>query len=126
MSETVSAAECAVDTENVGIVIAVGRQYERNHLGLALESFGEHGTYRAVDLAAGEHFALAHAAFALDEAAGETSTGVGVFAVIHREGEKVDAFARIGIGGGGGENDVLAEADDDGSVGLLGQFSGFK
>ena len=30
------------------------------------------------------------------------------------------------IGGGGGENNVLAEADDGGSVGLLGQFSCFK
>ena len=32
----------------------------------------------------------------------------------------------IGIGGGGGENNVFAEADDGGSVGLLGQFSSFK
>ena len=126
MSETCSAAEAPLMPHNVGIVFAVGREHERDHLRLALESFGEHGTDRAVDLPAGEHFALAHAAFALDEAAGETSAGVGVFAVVHGEREKVDAFARIGIGGGGGEHNVFAEADDGGSVGLLGQFSCFK
>jgi len=74
----------------------------------------------------GEHFALAHAAFALDEAAGKASTGVGVFAVIHGEGKEIDAFARIGVGGSGGEDDVIAQADHGRAVGLLGQFSGFE
>ena len=99
---------CAVDAENVGIITRIGRQHEGDDLRLALESLGEHRTHRAIDLAAGEHFALAHAAFALDEAAGKASAGVGVFAVINGEREKIDAFARIGIGGGGGEHDVIA------------------
>ncbi len=119
-------ARRAVDAENVGIVVAVGGEHKGNDLGLALEALGKHGTHRPVDLAAGEHFALAHAAFALDEAAGKASTGVGVFAVVHGEREKVDAFARIGVGGRGGEHNVIAQADDGCSVGLLGQFSGFK
>ena len=119
-------ARGAVDAQNVGIIIAVGRQHERNDLRLALESLGEHGTHRPVDLAAGEHFALAHAAFALDEATGETSAGVGVFAVVNGEGKEIDAFARIGIGGGGGEHNVFAEADHGSAAGLLGQLSRFK
>ncbi len=116
----------AVDAQNVGIIITVGRQHERNDLGLALESLGEHGTHRPVDLAAGEHFALAHAAFALDEASGETSAGIGVFAVINGEGKEIDAFARIGVGGSGGEHNVFAEADHSGASGLLGELSSFK
>ena len=83
-----------VDAEHVGIVIGVGGEHEGDDLGLALEAFGEHRTHRPVDLAAGENFALAHAAFALDEAAGKASAGVGVFAVINGEGKEIDAFAR--------------------------------
>ncbi len=116
----------AVDAGDVGIVIGIGGEHERNDLRLALESVGEHRTHRAIDLAAGEHFALTHAAFALDEASGETSAGIGVLAIIHGEGKEVDAFAGVGVGGSGGENDVLTHADDGGSVGLLGQFSGFE
>ena len=116
----------AVNAANVGIVIRVGGQHKRDDLGLALESFGEQRTHGPIDLAAGEHFALAHAAFALDEASGETSAGVGVFAVIDGEGKEIDTLARVGIAGGSGENDVLADADDGRSVRLLGQFSGFK
>ena len=119
-------ARRAVDAEHVGIVIAVGRQHERNDLGLALESLGKHGTHRPVNLPAGEHFALAHAAFALDEASGETSAGVGVFAVINGEREKIDAFARIRVGGGGGEDNVFAESYYGGAAGLLGKLSSFK
>ena len=77
-----------VDAEHIGIVIGVGGEHEGDDLGLALEAFGEHRPDRPVDLAAGEHFALAHAAFALDEAAGKTSAGVGVFAVIDGERER--------------------------------------
>ena len=116
----------AVDAEHVGIIVAVGREDEGDDLRLAAESLGEHGPNRAINLAAGEDFALAHAAFALDEASGETSAGIGVFAVVHSEGEEVDAFAGIGVGDGGGENNVFAEADDGRAVGLFGEFSGFK
>ena len=110
----------AVDAEHVGIVTAVGREHEGDDLRLALESLGEHGTHRAIDLAAGEHFALAHAAFALDEAAGKASAGVGVFAVIDGEGKEIDALAGIGVRGRGGEHDVIAQADYGRAVGLLG------
>ena len=87
---------------------------------------GNSGRIGTVDLAAGENFALAGTAFALDEAAGDASAGVGVLAVIHGEGEEIDALAGIGVGGGGGQNDVVAHAHDDRAVRLLGQFSGFK
>ena len=79
-----------------------------------------------VDLAAGEDFALTGPAFTLDEAAGDASAGVCVFAVINGQGEKVDSFTRFGVRGGGGENDVIARSYDDRAVGLLGLFSGFK
>ena len=44
---------------NVGIVFAVGGEDEGDDLGLALEAFGEQRAHGAVNLAAGENFALA-------------------------------------------------------------------
>ena len=64
--------------------------------------------------------------FALDESARDASRGVGVLAVVNREREKVDALAGIGVGAGGGENHVFANAHDAGAVCLLGQLAGFK
>jgi hypothetical protein len=113
-------SRCSVDAENIGIIISVGREHEGDDLGLALESVGKHGTHGPVDLAAGEHFALAHAAFALDEAAGKASTGVGVFAVIHGEGEEIDALAGFGVRGRGGEHDIFSNADHGRAMSLLG------
>ena len=115
-----------VNATNIGIVIGVGRENEGDDLRLALKAFGKHRTHWPVNLAAGQDFALAHAAFALDEAAWETSTGIGVFAVIDGEREKIDALAGFGIGGGGGENNVFTKAYQGGTTRLFGIFSGFK
>jgi hypothetical protein len=117
---------CAVDSENIGIVAGIGGEHEGDDLGLALKPLGKHGTHWPINLAAGEHFALAHAAFALDEASGKASASVGVFAVVDGEGEEIDTLARVGIGDGGGEHNVIALANDGGAVGLLGQLSSFK
>ena len=114
-----------VDAADIGIVFRVGGQDQGDDLGLAPEAFGEHRTDRPVNLAAGESLALAHAPFALDKAAGNASAGVGVLAVVDGERKKVDALAGLGIGGGGGEDYVFAEAHDGSAVGLLGKFSGF-
>ena len=116
----------AVNAGDIGIVFRVGRKHHGDDLRLAAEAFGEQRPNGAIDLAAGENFALAGPPFALDEAAGNASRGVGVFAVIDGEREKVDALPGVGIGAGGGENDVVADAHNAGAMRLLGQLSGFK
>ena len=95
---------------DVGIVLGVGGEDEGDDLGLAAEAIREQRPHGAVDLAAGENLTLAGAAFALDEAAGNASAGIGVFAVVNGQGEEIDALAGIGVGGGGGQNDVIANA----------------
>ena len=122
----VSAADAPLMPSDVGIVFGVGGEHEGDDLGLAAEAFREQRAHGAVDLAAGENLSLAGTAFALDEAAGNASAGVGVFAIVDGQGEEIDALAGIGVGGGGGENDVVANAHHDRAVRLLGQFSGFK
>ena len=64
--------------------------------------------------------------FALDESARNASGGVGVFTVINGERKEVDALARIGVGAGGGENLVVANARRCTSRVPAWLFSGFK
>ncbi len=73
-----------------------------------------------VNLAAGQNFALAGPPFALDEAARNASGSIGVLAVIDGEGEEVNALTGVRVGAGGGENNVVADAHNAGTVGLLG------
>ena len=105
---------------DVGIVLGIGGEHEGDDLGFAAEALRKQRPHRTVDLAAGEDFAFAGTAFALDESAGNASAGVGVFAVVDGQREEVDAFAGIGVGGGGGENDVVAHAHDHRAVRLFG------
>ena len=119
-------ARCRIDADHIGIVFLVGGEDQRNHLGLVAEAVGEERADGAVDLAAGQDFFFAGAAFALDEAAGDAATGIGVFAVIDREGEKVDAFPGIGRGNGSGQNDGFARGHQCGARGLLGHAPGLK
>ncbi len=116
----------AVEGGHVGIVLGVRRKHQRDHLGFAAEAFLEQRPDGAVDLAAGENLLLRRPSFALDEAAGNASAGVGVLAVVHRQGEEIDAQAGIGVGAGGGQHHVIVGAHHAGTVGLLGQMSGFK
>ena len=64
-------------------------------------------------------------AFALDEAAGELAGGVGLLAVVDDEREEVAAVVGLAFDGGDQDHGV-AVADDDGAVGLLGEFAGFE
>ncbi len=115
-----------IDADHVGIVFFIRGQDQGNHLGLIAEIFGEHGADGAVDLAAGENLTLAGTAFALDKAAGNAATGIGVFAVIHGQGEKIEAFFGIRSGHGGGQNHVVTLGHEHGARGLLGHAACFK
>src|SRR5581483_8481995 len=79
-----------------------------------------------INHAAGKDLALAGTAFAHDESPGNASGGVGVLAVVHGQGEEVNALARFRVRDGGGQDDVIAHTDDGGTVRLLGQLSRFK
>ena len=115
-----------IDADHVGIVLLVGGEDQRNHLRLVAESVGEQRADGAVDLAAGQNFLFAGPAFALDKAAGNASAGIGVLAVIHGEGEEIDAFPGVGRGHGGGQNDGFARGHQCGARGLLGHAAGLK
>ena len=119
-------AGSGVNADHVRIILAVGGKNEGDHLGLALEALGKQRPHRTVDHAAGKNFAFARTAFALDESAGKAAAGVGIFAVVHGQGEEVNSFPGLGVGHTGGQNDVVPHADHRRAVRLFGQFSSFK
>ena len=86
----------AVDAEDVGVVLLVGRVDERDDLRLVAEGLREQRADGAVDLTGGQDLLLGGAAFALDEAAGDAPAGVGELAVFNGQREEVDAFLRVG------------------------------
>ena len=117
---------CGVDADHVGIVLLVRGEDQRDQLRFIAESIGEQRAHGPIDLTAGQNLFFAGPAFALDEAAGNASAGVGVLAVIHREREEVDAFPGIGRGHSGGQNYGFARGHQCGAGGLLGHAAGLK
>jgi hypothetical protein len=115
-----------IDADDIGIVVFVCGQDQCDDLSLVAEIFGEHGTDGAVDLAAGENFTLAGPALALNKASGDAATCVGVLAIVHGQGEKIESFFGFWCCHCGGQNHVVTLGYDDGTRGLLGQAARFK
>ena len=111
----------AGEREHVRVVFGVRRQHERDHLRLVRPAGREERPDRPIDHAAGQRFLFGGLAFALEEAAGNASRGVGVFAVVDGERKEVDSFTRARRVAGGHEDHGVAHADDDRAIGLLGQ-----
>ena len=110
---------CAVNAGDIRIVFRVGGEHHRDDLGLAAEALGEQRPDGTIDLAAGQDLALAGTAFALDETARNASGGISVFAVVNGKREEVNAFPRFGIGTSGSQNNVIAHANNAGTMCLL-------
>ncbi len=117
---------CAVDPGNIGIVFGIGRKHEGDDLSFGAEAFREERTNGTVNLTAGQNFALAHASFALDKAARNAASSVGVFAIVNGQRKEIDADAGLGVGAGGCQNYGFADANDRRSVSLFGPVTGLK
>jgi hypothetical protein len=110
--------------EHVRVVVGVRRDDQVDDLDLVAEALGEEGTERPVDEPAGQRLLLVGPALALEEAAGDAATRVGLLAVLDGEGQEVPALEGGPRGDGGREHHGPAAADDHGPVGLLGDLSG--
>ena len=115
----------AVHREDVGIVLAVGREDEGDDLRLVVEALGEERPDGPVDQARGQDLLLRRAAFALEPAAGDPPAGVGVLAVVDGEGEEVGVLLGLLVEDGGRQHDGVAVPNDRGAVGLLGELADF-
>src|SRR5262249_30053063 len=111
--------------EDVGIVLAVRRDWTRLDLDLVAVGVREERTDRAIDQSGGENFLGGRPAFTLDEATGELSRGIDLFSVVDREREEVETLA-AGAGNGRDESHCVADPDDDRAGSLLGEPAGLN
>ena len=111
--------------EGLGGVLAVIAEHLGGDHGVAVVALFEEGAQGAVDEAAGEGFLGGLLALALEPAAGDLASGEDRLAVVHGEGEEVDAFPG-GAVAHGHEDHGVALADDDSAVGLLGDAAGLE
>ena len=105
----------AGDRQDVGVVLGVGGHQERDDLRLVAPAGREERPDRPIDQPAGEDFLFRGLAFALEEAAGNASRRIGVFAVVDRQRQEVDV-ARACRARGGDEHHGVARADDHRAV----------
>src|ERR1035441_7296184 len=119
-------ASCGIDAYHVRVVLLVRGNDQGNYLSLIAETVRKQRTDGAVDLAAGQDFFFAGTAFALDESARNASARVGVFAVVHGEGEEVNAFPGIGRRHRGCENNGFSSGDQRCAGCLLSHAAGLK
>ena len=115
----------AVDRENIGIILAIGAEQNRDDLRVVKVTRREKRPQRPIGHARGERFLFARAAFAFEIAAGKFSDRRRFFAIIDGEREPILAFLDRGGGDGARQDDGVAAGDDDGAVGELGDFAGF-
>ena len=113
------------DGEHIGVVVGVGREHQRDNLRFVAPAGREQRPNRPVDAAAGQHFLFSRLAFALEESPRDAPRRVGVFLVVDRQRKKVDALARRGRDAGGDEHHRVSHPDEDGAIGLLGEFARF-
>ena len=87
MSETHKRSRGAVDRENIGIVLAIGAEQDRDDLRVVKVAGREKRPERPIGHARGERFLFARAPFAFEIAAREFSDRRGFFAIIDGERE---------------------------------------
>ena len=116
----------ADDRQRIRILLGVGRKDHGDDLGFIQEPFGKQRPDRTIDQAAGENFFFGGTPLAFDKTARDLPGGVGVLAVVHREGEEPGSRFRIVGHAGGDENRGIARSDDNRAVRLSGHLAGFQ
>src|ERR1700722_8301650 len=111
--------------KDVRIVLPVGRQGAGHDLDFVDVARGEERADGPVDQARSEDFLSSWPTFTLDEAAGELARGVSFLTVIDGERKKILARSHPALYGGR-ERHGVAEGNDGGAVGLLGELAGFE
>src|SRR3546814_4861774 len=106
--------------------MAVIAQHLSDGVDLVIETFGEQRADRTVDQAADQSFLFGRAAFALEEAAGDTAGRRIFFLIVDGEREEIlPVLHRLG-GRDGEENNRLAQASDDRAIARPGNLTRYK
>ena len=113
------------DGDDIGVIIAISGKHHADNLGFIAPGLGKKRSKRAVNQPGSKDFFFRRAAFALEEAAGNLSSRIGIFAVVDSEREKV-SIIDLGSHASSGEHDRIAIARHNGAVGLFRNSSSFE
>ncbi len=115
----------AVDRENVGIVLAIRAEQDRDDLRVVKITSRKERAQRTIRHARSERLLFGRPPFAFEITAGKFPDRRRFLAVIDRERKPILAFLDLGGGNRAGEHHGVAGGDDDGAVGELGDFACF-
>ena len=115
-----------VDGQHVVRVDLVGAEDGADDVDLVAEALGERRPQRAVDEPAGQDGLVRALALPAEERAGDLARGVGPLLDVDGQGEEVGPLPYRAGRGGGGQQDGVPDAGQDGAVGQLGQFPGLE
>ena len=109
--------------KHVGVILLVSRQHRRKYLDLVLEALRKERPDAAIDQPAGEDLLVGRAPLPLEKPSRNLPRGIGLLAVLDREGKERQR-ADVGRHGDGGEHHRVAELHERRSGGLLGEAAG--
>src|ERR1043166_3472169 len=116
---------CAVHRQDVGIILTIGAEQNRDDWRIVKISLRKERTQRPVDHARRKRFLFRWAPFALEVAARKFSSRCCLFAVIDRERKEILAFFDGSRGNRADEHHGVAGSNNDGAVGESGDFARF-
>src|SRR6476646_9190571 len=116
---------CTVHRENVGIVLAIGAEQNRDDLRVVKISLWKKRPQRPIDHSRSERFLLRRTAFAFEIAAREFSGGCRFLAVIDRLWEEILTWFDCQGGNRADKHSGVAARNDNCAIGEPGDFSGF-
>ncbi len=110
-----------VDGEDVVGVDLVGRQDRPHHVDLVAEPLGERRPQGTVDQSVGQDGLVGGPSFPAEERPGDLAGRVHPLLDVHGQGEEVGPLPHASRRGGGDEDHGVADAAQDGAVGLAGR-----
>mmetsp|Transcript_15341 Transcript_15341/g.52402 ORF Transcript_15341/g.52402 Transcript_15341/m.52402 type:complete len:265 (+) Transcript_15341:1610-2404(+) len=114
------------DAQHVRVLRPVAAEHVERDVRLPGEPLGEERADRAVHSTGEQNLPVLGAALPPGEGGGDAPHGVGALAVVHLEGEEVGVGV-VGAGAhGGGEHAGVAQANEDGAVGEVGEAAGLQ
>ena len=123
ISETRQRGRCAIDRENVGIILSIRAEQHRDDLRVVEITRREERTQRTIRHARGERFFFRRTTFAFEITAGKFSDRRRFLAVIDRERKPILPFFDFRGGDSAGQHHRVAAGNDDGAVGEFRDFA---
>ena len=107
-------------------VFLVGTEDRANNLDFVAEALGEGRAQWAVNQTANQNCLVRNLAFTTEERTGNLARGVRALFDVNGQWEKVDTVTYGTCGGNGCQQNSVTDLGNDGSVGELGETTGFE